>query len=212
MASKIFNSLSSIHFSLPESPFTPALAAGQPSLIVPAHLPISSDLYAAFLDIRVPLTIAAVYAVTAHLSNHFATGAPYRIANTRIFKVFVVLHNVFLAVYSAWTFVGMVRGLSSALDLSSIENVVGSLCKIREETRGVLIGNGTFVAELGFESPVKVEGLWEEALAWYGFWFYLSKFYEVIDTAIILLKGRKSSLLQTYHHAGAMICMWAGIR
>ncbi|KAF9155340.1 hypothetical protein DFQ26_009778, partial [Actinomortierella ambigua] len=36
-------------------------------------------------------------------------------------------------------------------------------------------------------------------------------FYEVIDTIIIILKGRRSSLLQTYHHAGAMITMWSGI-
>lgn len=26
------------------------------------------------------------------------------------------------------------------------------------------------------------------------------------------MKGRRSSLLQTYHHSGAMITMWAGIR
>ncbi|KAI8330702.1 GNS1/SUR4 family-domain-containing protein [Chlamydoabsidia padenii] len=37
-------------------------------------------------------------------------------------------------------------------------------------------------------------------------------YYEVVDTIIILLKGRRSSLLQTYHHAGGMIAMWAGIR
>jgi hypothetical protein len=34
----------------------------------------------------------------------------------------------------------------------------------------------------------------------------------VLDTVIILLKGRRSSLLQTYHHAGAMITMWANVR
>lgn len=54
--------------------------------------------------------------------------------------------------------------------------------------------------------------LWNEGLAFYGWLFYLSKFYEVVDTMIILLKGKKSSFLQTYHHAGAMLCMWAGIR
>ncbi|KAI5811806.1 ELO family [Pyronema omphalodes] len=201
-----------VHLSLPASPFTPDFLAGEPALIIPDHIPIPADIYAAALDVRVPLTIAAVYAVSAHLLNHCATGKPYRIANTRIFKVFVVLHNVFLAVYSAWTFVGMVRGMHNALDKSSFENAVGSLCKVREETRTVFMGNGTMM-DAGFIAPgVKVQGLWEDALAWYGWWFYLSKFYEVIDTAIILLKGKKSSLLQTYHHSGAMICMWAGIR
>ena len=54
--------------------------------------------------------------------------------------------------------------------------------------------------------------IWNEGLAFYGWLFYISKFYEVIDTFIILAKGKKSSFLQTYHHAGAMMCMWAGIR
>jgi hypothetical protein len=44
------------------------------------------------------------------------------------------------------------------------------------------------------------------------FWmthFYISKFYEFIDTWIILLKGRNPMFLQTYHHAGVVIAMWA---
>ena len=54
--------------------------------------------------------------------------------------------------------------------------------------------------------------IWNEGLAFYGWLFYISKFYEMVDTAIILTKGKKSSVLQTFHHAGAMLCMWAGIR
>ncbi len=49
--------------------------------------------------------------------------------------------------------------------------------------------------------------IWNEGLAFYGWIFYLSKFYEVLDTFIILAKGKLSSTLQTYHHAGAMMCM-----
>ena len=55
-------------------------------------------------------------------------------------------------------------------------------------------------------------GMWSAGLGYYGWIFYLSKFYEVVDTMIIIAKGRKSSTLQTYHHAGAMLSMWAGIR
>ncbi|KAG0249357.1 hypothetical protein DFQ27_000177 [Actinomortierella ambigua] len=51
---------------------------------------------------------------------------------------------------------------------------------------------------------------WNNALGYWGYLFYLSKFYEVVDT-IIILKGCRSSLLQTYHHAGAMITMWSGV-
>ena len=54
--------------------------------------------------------------------------------------------------------------------------------------------------------------IWNEGLAFYGWLFYVSKFYEVIDTLIQFAKGKKSSGLQTFHHVGAMVCMWAGIR
>lgn len=43
------------------------------------------------------------------------------------------------------------------------------------------------------------------------FWithFYISKYYEFIDTWIVLLKGRVPIFLQTYHHAGIVILMW----
>jgi len=68
------------------------------------------------------------------------------------------------------------------------------------------------LSEVGTPDPTDLGRLWNEGLAFYGWPFYLSKFYEVLDTAIILAKGKRSSTLQTYHHAGAMMCMWAGIR
>jgi len=45
----------------------------------------------------------------------------------------------------------------------------------------------------------------------FGFWvthFYLSKYYEFIDTWIVLLKGRDALFLQTYRRAGIVILMW----
>ena len=38
-----------------------------------------------------------------------------------------------------------------------------------------------------------------DTLAWY---FYLSKYYEFIDTFLIYAKGKKPIFLQTYHHVG----------
>lgn len=35
--------------------------------------------------------------------------------------------------------------------------------------------------------------------------FYLSKFYEVLDTVIILAKGKKVGMLQSYHHTGSFL-------
>ncbi|KAI8813367.1 GNS1/SUR4 family-domain-containing protein [Cladochytrium replicatum] len=40
--------------------------------------------------------------------------------------------------------------------------------------------------------------------------FYLSKYYEIMDTVILLVKGKRASLLQSYHHAGAIISMCLG--
>jgi hypothetical protein len=43
------------------------------------------------------------------------------------------------------------------------------------------------------------------------FWvwnFYVSKYYELADTAILLIKGKPSSFLQTFHHSGSIIGMW----
>ena len=64
----------------------------------------------------------------------------------------------------------------------------------------------------GFPDNTDVGRIWNEGLAYYGWLFYISKFYEVVDTMIVIAKGKSSSFLQTYHHAGAMMSMWAGIR
>jgi hypothetical protein len=54
--------------------------------------------------------------------------------------------------------------------------------------------------------------LWSAGAGYFSWFFYISKIYEAVDTFIILAKGKQSSFLQTYHHAGAMLCMWAGVR
>lgn len=36
----------------------------------------------------------------------------------------------------------------------------------------------------------------------------MSKYYELLDTFILLLKGKPSSFLQTYHHAGSILSLW----
>ncbi|KAI9609541.1 hypothetical protein H4Q26_007498 [Puccinia striiformis f. sp. tritici PST-130] len=43
--------------------------------------------------------------------------------------------------------------------------------------------------------------LWDEVMARYTYMFYLSKFWEILDTLILIGKGKRASLLQEYHHA-----------
>ncbi|KAK1675654.1 GNS1/SUR4 family protein [Colletotrichum godetiae] len=212
------------HMAIPP-PFPGSISAAPP-VEIPDHI------FTAALDPRVPITIAALYAVTVKLLNKYNNSTnrkPWGISKTKPFFAFVVLHNVFLAVYSAWTFWGMLGGMRrsvvSPFGPNGLAATADSFCQLNgnggfgaatvyNETVGYwssLTGNNA----LGFDGRPSREAtgrIWNEGLAFYGWIFYLSKFYEVLDTFIILAKGKLSSTLQTYHHAGAMMCMWAGMR
>lgn len=182
--------------------------------------------YDLFMKASTPMSIALVYFSFVHFVNPIIRkrqlrlqqklnekngaaaaskrlpAAPYGIARTWWFKLFVILHNVFLCIYSAWTFVGMVYTLRKTAKQYEEYIVDETHPKLSKMVQAVCdLDLGIFSDKL----PLK-------NLSYYGFWFYMSKFYEVLDTIIILLKGRPSSLLQSYHHAGAMMCMWSGIR
>ncbi|KIW18908.1 hypothetical protein PV08_03197 [Exophiala spinifera] len=218
---------------LPPSPKPATLPPppDNPSFAHPFTVP--ADIYNATLSPHVPITVALVYMSFVTLMN--AVNAqrkykPWALSRTRVFKLFVILHNVFLAVYSAWTCVGMGNALRLCLpswnDSPTLADTVDALCKLHgprgignaaiynSTTTAWTMTNRAFHLAADGLTPetTDVGRMWNEGLAFYGWLFYLSKFYEVLDTCIILAKGRKSSFLQTYHHAGAMLCMWAGIR
>lgn len=230
MSPNIYFSLPSLDlFKLPAGASDPSTLAAPPAPISQFTLP--AELYSQAYDARVPLTIAAVYAVSAITMNkvNAARGnKPWGFSKTRWFHWVVILHNVFLAVYSAWTFVGMYKALKTTIPSPSgpdgLIGVVDSLCKLHgpagltnsaeyNAATGQFVNTSSGLASDVSDATLTAAGrLWNEGLAFYGWFFYLSKFYEVIDTIIILAKGKKSSTLQTYHHAGAMMCMWAGMR
>lgn len=177
--------------------FKNSLAEAMPS--VPHELINSKTLswmYNASLDIRVPLTIGTIYAVSVHLTNRsdrIKHRQPLAFAKTALFKWLCVLHNAGLCLYSAWTFVGILNAVKDAYRITGDASAPFSFNTLW----------GSFCSR---------DSLWVTGLNYYGYWFYLSKFYEVVDTMIILAKGKPSSMLQTYHHTGAMFSMWAGIR
>ncbi|KAF6827015.1 Elongation of fatty acids protein sre1 [Colletotrichum musicola] len=212
------------HMAIP--PPLPGSIAAAPPFEIP------DNIFTAVLDPKVPITIAATYAVTVKLLNKYNKSnnrKPWGISKTKPFFLFVVLHNVFLAVYSAWTFWGMLGGMRrsvvSPFGPNGLAATADSFCQLNgnagfgsatvyNETVGYW-SSLTGQSALGFDGRPSREAtgrIWNEGLAFYGWIFYLSKFYEVLDTFIILAKGKPSSTLQTYHHAGAMMCMWAGIR
>lgn len=216
--------------SMREPQFLPPPAPGSVTPAPPVLIP--DNIYKAALDPKVPITIAAVYAVTAKLLNWYNTSnnkKPWAISKTRLFHVFIVVHNIFLAVYSAWTFYGMVgvmrRSVVNPWGPEGLNGFVDSMTRLhgpaglgnavyynQEDAQWKSYSNSVALASDGTPSRTDLGRIWNEGLAFYGWIFYLSKFYEVLDTLIILAKGKQSSVLQTYHHAGAMMCMWAGMR
>ena len=201
----------------------------QPTLARPFTIP--TNIYNDLLKPQVP--IALVYMSLVSILNQVNANRnhkPWLISKTRIFKLLVILHNISLAAYSAWTFVGMINALHQSLPTWEedwkISKTADALCKLHgprgagsAATYNVTTGawgitNRVFHLAADGLTPEATDAgrIWNEGLAFYGWLFYLSKFYEMVDTLIIVAKGKKSSLLQTYHHAGAMLCMWAGIR
>jgi len=99
------------------------------------------------------------------------------------FTLFCFLHNVALCLFSL---VVCVRSVSILLGALARDGLRTTYC-------GAPAGS-TLMAD-GF--------------AFYVMLFYLSKFYEFMDTFILIVKRKKVMLLQSYHHSGAVIAMWA---
>ncbi|OJD19590.1 hypothetical protein AJ78_00447 [Emergomyces pasteurianus Ep9510] len=230
-----------VHIRLPPSSFFNFPPSPLPETIPPPTVVertwsqpfnIPASLYCKLLEPQVPLTVAAVYAASVVAMNHINKqrgNKPWGFSKTKAFKLFVILHNVFLTIYSLWTFAGMVQAFYQSwpdrTEKHNLVRIVDMLCKIngprglgnaavydRNAEKWTMISPQYKLGPGGVPDPTDVGRLWNRGLAFFGWLFYLSKFYEVVDTAIILAKGKKSSTLQTYHHAGAMMCMWAGMR
>lgn len=178
-----------------------------------------------------PISVAIAYVTTVTILNGYnrrSGNRAWSISRSTAFWLFQLGHNVALTAFSAWTFAGMLHALQQSWAGVETEHglaaAVDSLCKIngprglgRAATFDTQRSSWTILDPAmrllgGVPDPTDVGRIWNEGLAFYGWLFYLSKFYEVVDTLLILFKGKQSSFLQTYHHTGAMISMWAGIR
>src|SRR5690606_33518254 len=122
-----------VNIPLPQAP----PPAGTSGLASPPLFTVPENIFTAALNPKVPITIAAVYAVTVKALNRYNRSTnrrPWAISKTRAFRVFVVVHNVFLAVYSAWTCFGMWRALKSSVASpwgpDGLAGTADSLCRI----------------------------------------------------------------------------------
>jgi len=97
------------------------------------------------------------------------------------FTAFVFLHNLLLCIYSGWTFI---YGWSLQVESFQTRGFFPTWCDYNEES-------------------------WNNGMGYFMWLFYLSKYYEFIDTLILIVKGRNPPFLQEYHHVGVVISMWS---
>ncbi len=118
-------------------------------------------------------------------------GKPIKNTYDKVLSFITILHSAALTVYSGWTFINTYRIMSAMW--------------VAYKSSGMSAWDAFM--EMSCDSKGK---LWTDANL--GFWithFYISKFWEFLDTWIIHLKGKTPILLQTYHHAGVVILMWS---
>lgn len=154
-----------------------------------------SFVFAQSMDLKVVLGVCLGYIVAVQIANH-VNKLSHSLLNTKkktppknpstkapmstVFDYFVFAHNVLMAVFSAITF----YGIGSSL--------------VRNFSRRPFL-----------EAWCDADHSWARDGAQLWTWiFYMSKYYELMDTAILILKGKQSSLLQTFHHSGSILSMW----
>ncbi|KAI9754800.1 MAG: hsp90 co-chaperone Cdc37 [Chaenotheca gracillima] len=232
--------LPGVHFSFPSGSLFQFPPASEPATLPTASssfpyappFSIPSSVYNHLLSPVYPATISVLYlsaVISMNKYNRSHDRKPWSISQTRPFFWGVVLHNFLLALYSAWSLVGMITAVKHTwpglYGKDGLVGAVDSMCKLHGP-RGLgdaITYNTTTnswsaasqaikLVDTALPDSTDVGRLWNEGLAFYGWIFYVSKYYEVLDTVIVLAKGKTSSVLQTYHHAGAILCVWAGIR
>lgn len=94
----------------------------------------------------------------------------------------VLLHNIVMCQFSLLVFLGSTPG--TVLQLLQQPSLRDALCDgMQNEFVSGLLGFWTWV-------------------------FYISKYYEFVDTMIVVCKGHRPSFLQKFHHAFAVVAMW----
>ncbi len=174
-----------------------ARMASQPYPAYPDGIYVSRATFEKSMSPWTPITVGILYLImsktaNARLKKRVAAGEkPHDyVKASKFWSQAVLAHNAFLALYSGWTFVH-----------AAIRVIPYFYTGIRQ---GGLQGLGQAYCTVPTSDP--------HGLGRFIWLFYISKFYEIVDSMILVAKGKKVSNLQSYHHAGAIAAMWAGSR
>lgn len=134
-------------------------------------------------DMRVPLAVSLAYLCICILHKLYHGEKPSQSCLWKYVEWFLPYHNIFLAAISLIMFVG---------------------CAIAVGQKSVARGIDWMFCE---DIDVPDSG----ALEFWSYIYYLSKFYELLDTFLQLIRGRYPPhyLLHAYHHSGVLMMCWA---
>lgn len=131
-----------------------------------------------------------------------------------------------VAMHPIWSFVGVALYFVLKITLTHLCSRWGTNGKSKEFKRVTLVHNLCLCAYsfwtcvnvwsltlehlklYGYESTVCNSRLWTGGMNFWGFLFYLSKYWELLDTFLLVWKGRQPSFLQVYHHAVTLVCAY----
>lgn len=132
------------------------------------------------LNFKTPLLVTLLYLLyTISLNRKFRKSAPAQRPLFSWLTAAMVAHNL---VMSAFSFV------------------------VFKNTFSILV---RFWRTFGFREFVHDSNKALLAQLRFYFWvFYASKYVEILDTIIVHLNSRRTTFLQMYHHAGAIVCCW----
>ena len=139
-------------------------------------------------DVRAPLTAGAVYVLLVLALSHYMKS--YRGGKGVETKNLQAVHNLILSVGSLAMMLGTLREL---------------FIRGAAESADGAFGRATFF----FCEPLGMKP--EGALYYWSYLYYLSKYYELIDTVLQLCKGRPPPhfFLHVYHHAVVLFMAWS---
>ncbi|GJQ15576.1 hypothetical protein GpartN1_g7367.t1 [Galdieria partita] len=109
------------------------------------------------------------------------TKKPYQL------QFLVVLHNLLLALASLWMFVGITMALKDTWSRGGLKAIY---CPYSMTT-----------------DP----SLFSSSIIFWLYIFYLSKFYELLDTFILIGRGKPLTFLHVWHHASVLLETWAWV-
>lgn len=133
-----------------------------------------------------PLTciaISAVYLLCVLILRHSYRAGPASFAHSRSFLLAGVIHNTFLSVGSLVMNLHATQGIISVARTTSIAHTI---CAPSETQLSPQL-----------RAPMYI--------------FLLSKVYELLDTALLLFRGRAPTTLHVWHHASVSFEVWAWI-